>query len=127
MKEFINNTNVNKKTALNTSNMTMSNIKAHHLEKTYQLEHNVNSNSSKSSKLNNIDLADHGTALISNMLPIEFEEDDGIDLSYSASNLMNSDAFNNSRQNYNIQGNADQLNNKILYTPNYLPTKIDKL
>ena len=130
MKEFVNfnSNNTNKKAAINTSNMSMSNIKASHLEKTYKLEHNINANTQTKSKLHHhMDMGDHGASQVLNMLPIEFEEDDGMDLSYSASNLMNSDAFNKSAQNYNILTNADDLNNKILYTPNYLPTKIDKL
>jgi len=132
MKDFIMNNNQKlKKGNLNTSNAqsnTIKNIKINHLEKVYKVEHNENSSLEKRSKIDTA-IKENPNSQVFTMLPIEYEEKDYcVDISNSqSSQFLGSDAFKKMNLLNTTFTNVEELSNKLLFTPKFIPTKLEKL
>jgi WD40 repeat protein len=107
-----------------------SKMKASHLEKTYKLEHNPNykeelsSSTFKKALITSTKEADLLKMQVLSMLPVSPEEGEIADInnfSQSNSQFLNSDAFN---KNFEAVVNLEE---KLLFTPKYLPAKLDKM
>lgn len=130
MKEFVINYNQKlKKGALNSNNTqmnTMKNIKTSHLGKVYKIEHNEHSAADKRFNTENKENENRQTFT---MLPVEFEDRDHcVDLSNSqSSQFLGSEASKKLYSTNESFTNEEELSNKILFSPKYLPTKLEKL
>lgn len=129
MKDIINTYSTNKKAIMS---MNMNSIKTSHMEKTYKQEHNSNfvSTLEKKSRLKFDSHADNTSPQnMMSMLPVQIEENFGVDLTYSqsTSNFLASDAFQNINLLNTTGMKTDELANKLLFWPKYMPPRIEKL
>jgi WD40 repeat protein len=127
MKEMISANLSNKKAVMN-----VTSIKTSHLEKTYKQEHNSNFGSTleKKSRITFESGSEGNPQQVMSMLPVQTEENFGVDLTYSqsTSNFLSSDAF----QNMNLLNSTgmkktEELADKLLFWPKYQPTRVEKL
>jgi len=129
MKDIINTNSTNKKAIMS---MNMNSIKTSHMEKTYKQEHNSNfvSTLEKKSRLKFDSQAENTSPQnMMSMLPVQIEENFGVDLTYSqsTSNFLASDAFQNINLLNSTGMKTDELANKLLFWPKYMPPRIEKL
>jgi WD40 repeat protein len=129
------NSNSTRKSANIHNNNNVNTIKASHLEKTYKLEHGHGHSSSNKLRINfdNLNEENTETRNVLSILAVEQEDNLGVDLTHTQSlsntqsQFFSSEAFKTNNMVNITQQHIKELNDKLLFTPKYIPIKLDKL